>query len=274
MHRHVSFGLFITLSLLLLAACAAPAAGPGAPAAPAAASSAPAAAPAQSQAPATLQPTTAAQPTQTAAAQPATAPAAPATTAGAASQPSSAAAPAAGALRLVIDPSASQASYKAREQLAGRDLPNDAIGTTRGVSGAIVLQPDGALVPGQSKFVVDLSQLQSDVRMRDNFIKGNTLQTAQYPTATFVPTRVEGLPSPLPTSGSVTFQITGDMTVRDVTHPMTWQVTAQIAGDQVTGTATSSFTFEDFKLTQPKVARVLSIEDKLGLELQFKLVKS
>ena len=51
--------------------------------------------------------------------------------------------------------------------------------------------------------------------MRDGFIKQNTLQTSQYPTAEFVPTRVEGLPSP-PASGQYTFKLTGLQTIHGV----------------------------------------------------------
>jgi hypothetical protein len=51
---------------------------------------------------------------------------------------------------------------------------------------------------------------QSDERQRDRYIQRNTLQTATYPTATFVPTQVVGLPSPMPASGDVTFQMIGN----------------------------------------------------------------
>jgi hypothetical protein len=47
-----------------------------------------------------------------------------------------------GALNLVVDPNNSQASYHAHEQLAGNDLPSDAVGTTHGVSGMVVINPD------------------------------------------------------------------------------------------------------------------------------------
>jgi polyisoprenoid-binding protein YceI len=144
---------------------------------------------------------------------------------------------------------------------------------TSAVTGLIVVNQDGTIASDESKFVVDLSTLQSDQRRRDNFIKNNTLQTNQYPNAEFVPTSAIGLPSPLPASGSVTFQLVGDLTIRDTTRPTTWDVTAQIVdGRELVGTATTSFTFADFGMTQPRVPIVLSVEDNIRLELDFRLV--
>ena len=175
----------------------------------------------------------------------------------------------ASAVTLVVDPAASTASYHAHEQLVGRTLPSEAVGTTAGVSGSLAFAADGTIVADQSKIVVDLSKLQSDESRRDNFIKGNTLQTSRYPIATFVPTAVQGLPSPLPTSGQVTFQLLGDLTVHGVTKAVTWQVTAQFGDSTVTGDATSAINITDFGMSPPKAGPVLSIEDGMTLELAF-----
>jgi len=122
--------------------------------------------------------------------------------------------------------------------------------------------------------VVDLSTLQTDSGMRDNFVRRNVLHTDQYPNAVFVPTQVTGLASPLPTSGPVSFQLKGNMTIQNVTKPVTWDVTGTVQGDQATGTATTSFTFEDFNLNQPKVPVVLSVVDKINLQLDLTLQHS
>ena len=174
-----------------------------------------------------------------------------------------------GAVVLALDPSSSKASYHAHEQLVGRNLPSEAVGTTTGVSGSIVLTTDGQIAPDQSKISVDLSKLTSDESRRDNFIKGETLQTSRYPMATFVPRAVEGLPNPLPRSGDASFQLSGDLTVHNVTRPVTWQVTAQFAGSTVTGSATTNVNITDFGMTPPKAGPVLSIDNGLGLELAF-----
>lgn len=169
---------------------------------------------------------------------------------------------------LVIVPASSQVRYRVREQLAGVSLPSDAIGSTNAITGQIVGKLDGTIVSAQSKFVVDVRTLQSDQGMRDNFIQGTPLQTSQYPTVTFVPTSAPGLPLTPSASGPTTFQLVGDLTIRDVTKPTTWQATCQLDSSQTQGkcSVTTTFTFKDFNLTQPRVGRVLSIEDKITLE--------
>jgi polyisoprenoid-binding protein YceI len=174
-------------------------------------------------------------------------------------------------LRLVLVPERSEARYRVREQLANMSLPNDAVGVTNGVSGAIVVAQDGTVFAEESRFTVDLRTLQSDVGMRDGFIQRNTLQTSQYPTIEFVPTMAVGLPSPLPTSGQVMFQLQGNMLLRGVTRPTTWDVTAEVRGQTLVGRAVTQFTFGDFEMEIPRVARVLSIEDLITLELDFQL---
>ena len=56
------------------------------------------------------------------------------------------------------------ARYVIGEQLANRDLPNDAIGETPNVSGSIVLDADGKVVPELSTLVVDVSTLEERLR--------------------------------------------------------------------------------------------------------------
>jgi polyisoprenoid-binding protein YceI len=174
-------------------------------------------------------------------------------------------------IRLVLVPENSEARFRVREQLAGADLPNDAIGRTKDFTGTLVIKPDGSIVSSDSQFVVSMGTLVSDQPMRDNYLRGNVLQVNQYPKATFVPKQASGLPSPLPQSGTITFKLTGDLTVRNVTKPVTWDVTAQVQGNQVTAQAATAFKFEDLSLTQPRVGRVLSIEDNIKLELDVTL---
>lgn len=180
--------------------------------------------------------------------------------------------PARADLHLVVAPAGNEVRYRVREQLAGFDLPNDAVGKTAAVTGGITFDSKGAVVAAGSKLTVDVQGLTSDRSRRDGYVRGRVLETAQYPTVTLAPTAVSGLPWPLPTSGSHTFQLTGDLTVHGTTHPTTWNVTATFNGSDVTGTAITGFTFGDFGLTQPRVPIVLSVADSIHLEYEFHFV--
>jgi polyisoprenoid-binding protein YceI len=177
-----------------------------------------------------------------------------------------------GVLRLIVAPEGNEARFRVREQLVSLTLPSDAVGKTTSVSGVIVLQADGLILADESRFAVDLTTLRSDSDRRDGYIQRNTLETGTYPEAVFVPTSVTGLPSPLPDSGAVAFQLIGDLTVHGVTLPVTWDVAAQIEGQRLLGTAVTSITFTEFGMTLPRVGPVLSVEDLIALELDFALI--
>jgi polyisoprenoid-binding protein YceI len=164
----------------------------------------------------------------------------------------------------------SQASYSVSEKVVGLALPRDAVGVTKLVSGSIVLAADGTVSPG-SKLTVDLRGLTSDAARRDRFIQRNTLQTDTYPDAVLVPTALEGLPSPLPTSGTATFKIVGDLTVHGTTKTVTWDATATFSADAVTVKATTDVTFDDFGLRRPVVGPILAVSDPIHLEVDATL---
>jgi polyisoprenoid-binding protein YceI len=163
----------------------------------------------------------------------------------------------------------SEARYRAQEVLSGRGF-NEAVGRASSVTGAIMLDASGAVLPDQSRISVDLTTLQSDSPMRDRYIQRTTLQTEQFPSADFVVTAAPGLPIPLPTSGSATFELVGDLTVHGITRSATWQTTATFAEREVSGTASTTVLITDFGMEPPRAGPVLSIEDAVRLELDVR----
>jgi polyisoprenoid-binding protein YceI len=175
-------------------------------------------------------------------------------------------------VRLVTAPQGNEARYRVREQLLNVELPSDAVGVTSAVTGTLVLEDNGTVVAGESKFVIDLTTLKSDSDRRDNFIRSNTLQTDSFPNAEFVPTAIHGLRMPLPSSGTMALEMVGDLTVHGVKRPTTWAVTARAENGAFAGTATTAFKFGDFGMTIPRVRSVLSVVDSIRLEYDFRLV--
>ena len=160
------------------------------------------------------------------------------------------------------------ARYKVEEELARQGF-FVATGETTEVDGRIVFDEDGGIVADESSIVIQAGTLRTDSDRRDRYVRERTLLTAQYPEVVFKPTSVEGLPSPIgDVSGTETFTISGDLTVRDQTRPVTWDVTAEF-GDIITGIAAIDITFEQFGMDKPSVAVVLSVEDTIRLELAF-----
>jgi polyisoprenoid-binding protein YceI len=175
-------------------------------------------------------------------------------------------------LTLVLAADGNEARYRVREQLANLDFPNDAVGVTSAVTGQLVLDAEGRVVPAASTFVIDVTTLKSDKERRDGYLQRRTLETEQYPTVTLAPTALRGLPWPLPASGAFSFELEGDLTIKSVTRSVRWQVNATAEDGGFSGTAATSFPFEAFELTQPKVSIVLSVENEIKLEYDFRLV--
>ena len=172
-------------------------------------------------------------------------------------------------LHFVVAPTGNEARYRVREQLAGVDLPNDAIGKTSDVTGMLVVDPSGTVVKDSSRITIGLKTLKSDKSRRDNYLKTHTLETDKFPTVTLVPNTFQGLTAK-PSATPTTFTVVGDLTVHGATHPTTWNVTAHADGNDVVGTALTSFTFKDMGLDQPRVPIVLSVEDTIKLEYDFR----
>ena len=176
-------------------------------------------------------------------------------------------------IRFTVSASGNEARYRVREQLMGANLPNDAIGATKMISGTILAYPDGRIVKDSSKIVIQVDSLKSDKDRRDGFLRRRTLETEKYPTVELIPTEIRGFNGKLPASGTATFQLLGDLVIKGQAHPTVWNVTARAEGQDVAGTATSAFTFKDMNLDQPRVPVVLSVADTIKLEYDFKLVR-
>ncbi len=177
------------------------------------------------------------------------------------------------AFTFVVAEDGNTARYRVREQLAGFDLPNDAVGETSAVSGSIALDKSGNVIPEASYILVGVAGLKSDKERRDGFIKRRVLQADSFPNVELVVTRINGLKLPVPKSGTRSFTLDGLLTVHGVTRPTKWIVKAAFTDSIMTGSASTRFTFSDFGLSQPRVPIVLSVADTIGLEYDFKLRK-
>jgi polyisoprenoid-binding protein YceI len=177
-------------------------------------------------------------------------------------------APTAGAKLEIID--GSSASYRVTEQFVGINFPNDAVGTSPTVAGTVGIAADGSITPG-SKLTVDLRNLKSDQDQRDNYIKTRTFETDKYPMAEFVPTKITGIPALIPFQGQTGFELTGNMTIHGTTKEVTFQGIATFGRDgTIAGRTKTSFNFATFGLTKPTIGRLMSVDDKIDLDLIFK----
>ena len=181
--------------------------------------------------------------------------------------------PTAGARLEIAD--GSSATYRVTEQFVGVAFTNEAEGTTNLVSGTLTINADGTIAPG-SKLTIDLRGLKSDQDQRDGFIQSRTLETAKFPNAEFVPTKVTGLEKMIPSTGQAGIALTGNLTIHGVTKEVTFQgiATFNPRNNSVAGRAKTSLTFDEFGLSQPKIGRLASVDNKIDLELVYRFKRS
>lgn len=173
-----------------------------------------------------------------------------------------------------LDLTQATARYRVKEQLVGVDFQNEAVGSTTGVTGTIVVMPDGKFGP-QSKLVVDLKSISSDQELRDGYIRTRVLDTEKFPTLEFVPTGglTANVPSQ-PTAQAIGFKMIGNLTLKGVTKPVTWNIVGTLRGATVAGVATTSIKFADFNLPKPAVPLLLSADETIALEIEFRAARS
>lgn len=170
---------------------------------------------------------------------------------------------------------ASQASYMVNEEFlvdalsklgiaAGRAV---VVGTTPGVTGEIRLNFGRPDLVEAAQFTVDMTGLRTDQNRRDNWLRDNAIQTARFPEATFVATAVSGLPATYTEGEEISFQLTGDLTVRDVTNQVTFDVVAALAGNTLRGTATLPLQMTDFGIQPPDFANTLTVANSFSIEV-------
>lgn len=166
----------------------------------------------------------------------------------------------------IVDATQSEARYIAQEELANVGA-NTAVGTTNTIQGAFLFDAEGNPIPC-STIYVDVRTFTSDSSRRDNFLRGNTLQSDQFPLAEFMVTSVEDFTVPAD-GAETTFTLIGNLTLHGVTKPMAWTVTASRDGSTLTGSASTEFDMTDFDIEKPIVGSVLSIEDTIQLEIDL-----
>ncbi len=186
--------------------------------------------------------------------------------------PDPAAAPAAsnGLVVLSIVSAESEARFNIYELLNGQ--PKDVIGKTNQVAGEVAVNPHDLSQVKFGVIQVNARTLATDDGRRNQMIRNRILTTDQYEFITFSPTAVTGLGGSGAVGQTYTFQVSGDLTIRDVTRPVTFQVTLQVeSNSRLTGSASAKVKRSDFNISIPSVPFVANVGDEFTLELDFVL---
>ncbi len=177
-------------------------------------------------------------------------------------------APGEGPIIFEIVPAESQARFLIDEVLRGS--PITVVGATDQVAGQLALNPADLSSAQIGIIQVNARTLATDNDFRNRAIKNRILLTDNHEFVTFTPTGVVGLPETGAEGETYSFQIVGDLTVTDVTRPVTFDVVATAASEtRIEGTASTAFLYTDFGLFIPDAPAVDTVDDEVRLELEF-----
>ena len=141
----------------------------------------------------------------------------------------------------------------------------EAVGRTSTVFGDLTIE-DGSLTGAE--FRVDVASIESDDPRRDAQFRGPILTTEVFPFADFTITSPIELGDAALTGEEVTVNATGELTLRDVTNEVTFQLTARLAGGEVQVAGSIDVVFEEFDITPP-VTPTITVRDSGIIEFSL-----
>ena len=180
-------------------------------------------------------------------------------------------APASAPVEFSIIAADSKASFTLEEDLSG--VRTTVIGATTelGGSGFVDLANPSNSVIGT--IVVNARTLETDNSFRNRALRSQILMSArdEFEFIVFEPRELSDFSADSIAAGeTLSFNITGDLTVTDVTRSVTFAAMVRLDSEsQISGSATVNLLHADFGLTIPEVPRVANVTDDVDLKLEF-----
>ena len=167
-----------------------------------------------------------------------------------------------------IEPLTSKVRFELDELLRGQ--PKTVVGVSDQVSGEISADLNDLSTAAVGTIQINARTLATDNNFRNRALRNEILNTGDFEFITFTPTAVNGLSGSAAAGDTVEFTLSGDLTIRDTTQPVTFNVTATAVSDaQLEGTASAVVQRADYNLTIPSVPSVADVEEEVELYIDF-----
>ncbi len=173
-----------------------------------------------------------------------------------------------------ITPDESQVRFLIDEDLRGQRVT--VVGATNQVAGDILVDTAAPANSQVGVIRINVRTLVTDEENRNRALRSRILLSAepQYEFSDFTPKAISGMPERVEVGQPVTFQITGDLTLRGVTREVTFETTAALVSpERLEGQAQATVLYRDFGLTIPAVPFVANVADEVRLEIDFVALK-
>jgi polyisoprenoid-binding protein YceI len=110
----------------------------------------------------------------------------------------------------------------------------------------------------------------TDNGTRDGAINNRILNSATFEFITFAPSSYIGLPAEGAVGDSFEFRVVGDLTIRDITTEVTFDVVLTlVSADRIEGSVSGNIAREAYDLQIPNVSQVAGVDEIVRLEMDF-----
>ena len=167
-----------------------------------------------------------------------------------------------------ISSGSSEVRFELDEDLRG--VRTTVVGTTDQVAGQIALDLSDLSTAQVGEIQINARTLATDNNFRNRAIQNEILDTGEFELISFVPTAINGLPASATVGQFIEFTIEGELTIRDVTETVTFDVTATaVTETAIQGTATATVLRDTYGLNIPEVPNVANVENEVDLIINF-----
>jgi polyisoprenoid-binding protein YceI len=160
------------------------------------------------------------------------------------------------------------ATFELDEVLRGE--PTHVTGTSDIVLGQIQVDPSDLGNTQIGTILVNARSFSTGTSFRDRAVRGPILDTQAFEFIEFAPASVDGLSGAAAVGDTLTFSVPGDLTIRDITQPVTFDVEATWTEEaRLEGTATANTSRSDFELVIPNAPGVADVTEEVLITLEF-----
>jgi polyisoprenoid-binding protein YceI len=161
---------------------------------------------------------------------------------------------------------ASEIGYRVKEVLFGVDT--EAVGRTNQITGSLTIGDSEVIA---AEFVVDVASISSDESKRDGQFRGRIMSTDEFPEAVFTLTEPIELGTSPADGVEVATSATGELTLRGVTNPVTFDLTAKLENGKIGVLGNIPVVFAEYGIANPSIGGITTEDNGL---LEFVLVFS
>ncbi len=152
-----------------------------------------------------------------------------------------------------VPTTASEFGYRVDEVLAG--VNTTAVGRSNEIEGLLTIEGTTATVVD---ITVQIENITSDDSLRDGQFTGRIMNAAEFPTAEFRITEPIDFGQIPVGDEQVTATAVGELTLRGVTNPVTFEVTAQTTEGRIGVLGSIPVVFEDYDIENPSFGSIAS----------------